>query len=73
MTTAISEILNNGITFDLKNWNKAMPDINHLQEQVEQLFTIFSERNINYLLVGGIALLSYIDGRNTKILILFWQ
>jgi hypothetical protein len=66
MTTVISTILNNGITFDLKNWNKAMPDINHLQEQVEQLFTIFSERNINYLLVGGIALLSYIDGRNTQ-------
>jgi len=66
MTTAISEIISNGIVFDLKNWKTAMPDVNSLQETVENLFTMLSERQITYLLVGGVAMLTYIEGRNTQ-------
>jgi len=66
MTTAISEIISNGIVFDLKNWKTTMPDVNPLQETVENLFTILSERKISYLLVGGVAMLTYIEGRNTQ-------
>ena len=66
MTTAISEIISNGIVFDLKNWKTTMPDVNSLQETVENLFTMLSERQISYLLVGGVAMLTYIEGRNTQ-------
>ncbi len=66
MSTAIGEVIRNGILFDMKNWNSGPPDINRLPEAVERLFNILEEREIDYLLVGGIALLSYIDGRNTQ-------
>ncbi len=66
MTAAVSEIISNGIVFDLKNWKTTMPDFNPLQATVENLFTILSERKIFYLLVGDVAKLAYIKGRNTQ-------
>jgi hypothetical protein len=66
VTATVSEIIRNGIIFDLKNWEVSMPNANPLQETVESLFVMLLERNINYLLVGGVALLSYIEGRNTQ-------
>ena len=50
----------------MKNWGSEPPDVNRLPEAVEQLFDIFEQRQIDYLLVGGIALLSYVEGRNTQ-------
>lgn len=35
-------------------------------ETIDQLFAELDERGIRYLLVGGIALLRYVDGRNTE-------
>ena len=66
MTVAINEIVKNGIFFDVKNWNETMTNINDLFANIDQLFNTLEERKINYLLVGGVALLSYIDGRNTQ-------
>jgi hypothetical protein len=64
---AIAEIIRNGILFDVKNWNKPVMDsVEHLPEDVERLFEQLTEQNIPYLVVGGIALLSYIPGRNTQ-------
>ena len=37
-----------------------------LKSQLIELFRILHERKVPYLLVGGIALLTYIEGRNTK-------
>jgi hypothetical protein len=37
-----------------------------LQERVAGLFALLAERRIDYLLVGGIALLQYVEGRNTE-------
>lgn len=37
-----------------------------LLQAVEQLFTLLHERRITYLLVGGIAMLQYVQGRNTE-------
>ncbi len=34
--------------------------------QVEQLFNLLESRKVNYVLVGGIALLTYVKGRNTQ-------
>ncbi|WAL59844.1 hypothetical protein [Thermocoleostomius sinensis] len=50
----------------MKNWSNDAPDVNRLPETVEQLFNLLDERQIDYLLVGGVALLSYIEGRNTQ-------
>ncbi|MBE9064038.1 hypothetical protein [cf. Phormidesmis sp. LEGE 11477] len=66
MTIAIGKVIQNGILFDMKNWGSEPPNIHHLPEAVERLFNLLEEREIDYLLVGGIALLSYIDGRNTQ-------
>ncbi len=63
---AIADIVRNGILFDMKNWEVAMPETDHLPEAIERLFIILDERQIDYVLVGGIALLSYIEGRNTQ-------
>ena len=35
-------------------------------ESVEHLFSLLEERKIEYLLAGGIALLKYVEGRNTE-------
>jgi len=37
-----------------------------LLAQVQQLFNLLDERKTNYVLVGGIALLTYVEGRNTQ-------
>ena len=66
MTVAVGQIIQNGVIFDIKNWNNKLPHMNQLPNAVEKLFTILSERNIDYILVGGVAMLSYIEGRNTQ-------
>ncbi len=35
-------------------------------DTVDRLFALLGERKIGYLLVGGIALLQYVEGRNTE-------
>lgn len=37
-----------------------------LLAQVQQLFDLLDERKADYVLVGGIALLTYVEGRNTQ-------
>lgn len=40
-------------------------DTDALLQTVDRLFTVLAERQMPYVLVGGIAILSYIPGRNT--------
>jgi hypothetical protein len=63
---AIGEIIKNGVVFDMKNWGSDLSNCDNLPEIVDRLFATLAERNIDYLLVGGVALLSYIEGRNTQ-------
>jgi hypothetical protein len=64
---AIADIIRNGILFDVKNWNtSAMNCVDRLPDDVERLFEQLVDQQIPYLVVGGIALLSYIPGRNTQ-------
>ena len=37
-----------------------------LIETVARFFTLLRERQVEYVLVGGIALLQYVEGRNTE-------
>lgn len=42
------------------------PNLLPTDRDVVELFTLLGERKINYLLVGGIAMLRYVEGRNTE-------
>ena len=66
MANAISEIVRNGFLFDFKNWSHKMTNSDDFVLSIENLFDALAERKINYLLVGGVALLSYVQGRNTQ-------
>lgn len=66
MVASIDQIVRNGVLFDLKNWKNDMPSADDLARSVAQLFSVLEERKIDYLLVGGVALLSYVEGRNTQ-------
>lgn len=37
-----------------------------LSQDVLRLFSVLRDRGVSYLLVGGVALLRYVDGRNTQ-------
>jgi hypothetical protein len=65
-TQAIGDILRNGVAFDLKNWEAQNLNSDRLVELAQRLFDRLEIQQIDYLLVGGLALLSYVDGRNTQ-------
>ncbi len=60
----IGEIVYNASGFDPKNWRHGKPAT--LPEHVIDLFALLRARQIDYVLVGGIALLQYVEGRNTQ-------
>lgn len=65
----IGEIIQNAITFNTKTWqnwqnNKMMTE--SLIESVQRFFDLLEQRRIKYVLAGGIALLYYVEGRNTQ-------
>jgi hypothetical protein len=63
----IGEVLVHGVLFDPKNteaW-RAM-DVEGLYRAAPRLFDLLDERGVEYVLVGGIAMLAYVDGRNTQ-------
>jgi hypothetical protein len=62
----IGSVLRNAALFNFKNPSEAMMNANSLLAQVEQLFNLLDERRTDYVLVGGIALLTYVEGRNTQ-------
>lgn len=41
-------------------------DDNSVNEAVKRLFALLKTRQVDFLLVGGIAVLSYVEGRNTE-------
>lgn len=66
MIATLGEIVKNGVIFDMKNWGGDLSSAEKLPDIIERLFSILSDRKIDYIVVGGIALLSYIEGRNTQ-------
>jgi len=63
---AISEVIRNGLVFDLKNWEHHFMNEDDLRATVASLFSLLDERGVDYVLVGGVALLQYVAGRNTQ-------
>ena len=62
----IGYVIRNAVIFNAKNWIGGMMNSDSLIQSVQDLFTVLDQRKINYVLVGGIALLHYVDGRNTQ-------
>lgn len=62
----IGDVLRNAVTFNFKNSPEVIMNADSLLTQVEQLFNLLDSRQVDYVLVGGIALLTYVEGRNTQ-------
>lgn len=62
----IGEVIRNAVLFNPGNPQDRLMNSDSLIETVGQFFTLLSERKIDYVLVGEIALLQYVEGRNTE-------
>src|SRR5277367_4251057 len=70
----VAEIIHAAVVLGPAAWGREpMPEAHlaadiedKLKSQLTDLFRILNERKIPYVLVGGIAMLTYIQGRNTK-------
>lgn len=65
-TLQIGQTIRNAILFDVKNFPATSMNSDSMIQSVQELFALLEQRHINYVLVGGIALLHYVDGRNTQ-------
>jgi hypothetical protein len=63
---SIGQVVQNAVVFNFKHWRGNSMSVDDLLQTVERLFAVLEVRQIDYLLVGGIALLQYIEGRNTE-------
>jgi hypothetical protein len=64
----IGQVIVHGVMFDPKNteaWRN-MDLVQNIYKSVPTLFDLLEERGVDYVLVGGIAMLAYVDGRNTQ-------
>lgn len=62
----IGSVVRNAAIFNFKNWRGDTMNADSLLQTVARLFALLRERQIEYALAGGIALLQYIEGRNTE-------
>lgn len=69
----LAEILHAAMALGPDAWGKKQPrddapaqSGSDLSRDLLDLFTLLRDRQVPYLLVGGVALLKYIDGRNTE-------
>jgi hypothetical protein len=62
----IGSVLQNAIAFDFKNSPEVIMETESLFAAVDRLFSLLEERRIDYVLVGGIAMLTHVEGRNTQ-------
>ncbi|GAB4455557.1 MAG: hypothetical protein OHK0041_20170 [Anaerolineales bacterium] len=62
----IGNVLRNAVVFNFKNPAEVMMNADSLLTQVEKLFDLLDSRKVDYVLAGGIALLTYVEGRNTQ-------
>ena len=62
--TNIGEVIRNGVVFDFKNWQGGTVNADHLPDAVAHLFSLFETNKVDYVLVGGIALLQYVEDQD---------
>lgn len=62
----IGNVIRQSVIFDFKNMRPGTVNTDPLVQTVERLFKLLDERQVDYLLVGGVAMLNYVEGRNTQ-------
>lgn len=62
----IGDVIRNAVVFNVKNWLGGTMSSDSLIQSVQDFFAVLEERKIDYVLVGGIAILHYVEGRNTQ-------
>src|SRR5258706_3271933 len=62
----IGKVVRNAQVFNFRKPRGRSLSETALLEAVAGLFTLLEQRQVDYLLVGGIALLQYVEGRNTE-------
>jgi hypothetical protein len=62
----IGEIIRNAVAFNMKNWLGEPMNSDSLIQTVQDLFSLLEQRQVEYVLAGGVALLHYVEGRNTQ-------
>jgi hypothetical protein len=71
----IAEVLVDAWEADPRRWMNAPPQLREgaeakaampVPKDAMELFRLLQERRVDYLLVGGLAMLTYVKGRNTK-------
>lgn len=62
----IGDVVRNGVAFDPKNWGAGRVSPDELPGDVRDLLALLREREVPFVIVGGIALLAYVAGRNTQ-------
>jgi len=62
----IGNVIRNAVVFNVKNWPGGTMNFDSLFQSVQDFFAVLEQRKIDYVLVGGIAILHYIEGLNTQ-------
>jgi hypothetical protein len=62
----IGDVIRNAVVFNVKNWQGGAMNSDSLIQSVQDFFAVLENRKIDYVLVGGIAILHYVEGRNTQ-------
>lgn len=62
----IGKVVRNAHIFNAQQWQGTPTSMDNLLQTVDNLFELLQQRKTKYVLVGGIALLQYIQGRNTE-------
>ncbi len=62
----IGRVIRDALVFNPRNEQVNTMNTDKLLETVAHLFALLEKRKVDYVLVGGIALLQYVEGRNTE-------
>lgn len=62
----IGRVIRNGVFFKSGGRKVQTMNTDSLFQSVEKLFSMLADKKIDFVLVGGIALLQYVEGRNTE-------
>lgn len=62
----IGKVVYNARAFNFRKRQETTLDPSAVSSAVDGLFQLLEERRIDFLLVGGIAILQYVEGRNTE-------
>ena len=64
----IGKVVRNAALFRFGKRHKGIVHTDDLFESVSRFFDLLGARRVDYLLVGGIAMLQYVEGRNTEVI-----